>query len=192
MLSPRFSLLVLWLLAAYYLLNLVRYSLLATHGQLLPLSSLMSSADRCTSSRIDHPCSRFVILLFAPQHVNVLLTDVLRSLESAYYSYHSTLIASYTLFLVARIFLFEICCFMLADRCALLSSCFSLLFASHSVLLTRILLLADCCFMFLISLILIKYPKLVTFINLNMTRSFRSNGVVLNLWEHNFGQILKK
>ena len=83
---------------------------------------------------------------------------------------------------------------MLADRCALLSSCFSLLFASHSVLLTRILLLADCCFMFLISLILIKYPKLVTFMNLNMTRSFRSNGngVVLNLWEHNFGQILKK
>ena len=91
--------------------------------------------------------SRFSIL-FASQHVNILLTDARRSLQSAYYSYHSTLITSYTSFLVARRSLFEICCFLLADSFALLSSCSSLLFASHSVLGTRILLLADCCFLF--------------------------------------------
>ena len=87
-------------------------------------------------------------VLFASQHVNILLTDARRSLQSAYYIHHSTLIASQTLFLVARRSLFEICCFLLADPFALLNSCFSLLFASHSVLVTRILLLADSCFLF--------------------------------------------
>ena len=47
------------LLAAHYLQNPARYSLLATHGQLSLLSSrLMSSTDCCKSLRIDHPCWR--------------------------------------------------------------------------------------------------------------------------------------
>ena len=97
LLSSRFSLLVQWLLAAYYLLNPARYSFLATPGHLSLLSSrLMSSADRCTSSRIDHPCSRcfirfstrkyppqcsshaVVFLLFISQHANRLLHFVSR------------------------------------------------------------------------------------------------------------------
>ena len=106
-------------------------------------------------------------VLFASYHVNLLLTDARRSLQSAYYSDHSTLITSRTFFLVARRSLFEICCFLLADRFALLSSCFSLLFASHTVLVTRILLLADCCFLFLF--FLIEWPKLFTLMTLNVT-----------------------
>ena len=126
----------------YCTLFVIPYSLRTAQLSLLP-SCLVSSADRCTSSRIVHPCSRCV------NHVNLLLTDARRSLQSAYYSNHSTLIASHILFLVARRCLFKICCFLIADRFALLSSCFSLLFASHSVVFTRILLLADCCFLFL-------------------------------------------
>lgn len=50
------------LLAAHYLQNPARYSLLATDGQPSLLSSrLMSSADFCKSLRIDHPCWRCVI-----------------------------------------------------------------------------------------------------------------------------------
>ena len=55
-------------------------------------------------------------VLFASHHVILLLTDARRSLQSANYSHHSTLIASYTLFLVVRRSLIEICCFLLADR----------------------------------------------------------------------------
>ena len=86
-------------------------------------------------------------VLFAFHRVNLLLTDARRSPQSAYYSHHSTLIASHTLYLVVRRFLIEICCFLLADRYALLNSYLSLLFASHSVLVTRILLLDYCCFL---------------------------------------------
>ena len=168
LLSCPFSLLAQWLLAAYYLPSPARYSLLATHGQL----SLLSSRVRMIIPALG--------VLFASPNVNILLTDARHSLQSAHYSYHSTLIASYTLFLLARRSLFEICCFLLADRCPLLSSCFPLLFAFHSVLVTRILLLADCCFLFLISLILIKCTKLFTLVNLNTTRNFRSNGLGLN------------
>ena len=97
LLRSRFSLLVQWLHAAYYLLNPARYSFLATPGHLSLLSSrLMSSADRCTSLRIDHPCSRcfirfstrkyppqcssnaVVFLLFISQHANRLLHFVSR------------------------------------------------------------------------------------------------------------------
>ena len=86
------------LLAAHYLQNPARYSLLATHGQLSLLSSrLMSSADCCKSLRIDHPCWQCVIrfstrkypphwcsslaavcLLFISQHANHLLHLVSR------------------------------------------------------------------------------------------------------------------
>ena len=84
------------LLAAHFLQNPARYSLLATHGQLSLLSSrLMSSTDRCKSLRID-PCWRCVIrfstrkyppqcsslaavcLLFISQHANHLLHLVSR------------------------------------------------------------------------------------------------------------------
>ena len=81
------------LLAAHFLQNPARYSLLATHGQLSLLSSrLMSSTDCCKSLRIDHPCWRCVIkypphwcsslaavcLLFISQHTNHLLHLVSR------------------------------------------------------------------------------------------------------------------
>ena len=112
-------------------------------------------------------------VLFASHHVNLLLTDARRSLQSAYYSHHSTLIASHTLFLVARRSLFEICCFLLAVRFALLSSSRFSLRPTRFLLHTRILLLADCCFLFLISLI--KGPKLCTLMSLNVTLIFRSN-----------------
>ena len=95
------------------------------------------------------PCGLFIPargVLFASQHLSHLLTDARRSLQPAYYSHHSTLIASHTLFLDAHRSLLEICCFLLADCFALNSSCFSLLFVSHSVLVSLTLLLADCCF----------------------------------------------
>ena len=163
----------------YCILLVTPYSLLTPlTAQLSLLSSrLVSSADRYTYSRIVHPCSRCVIH-FSP-----------RKSPPHAHRYHSTLIASQTLFLVARRSLFEICCFLLADRFALLNSCFSLLFASHSVLVTGILLLADSCFLILISLI--KGPKLFTLMTLNLTRIFRSIGLGLNLWEHNLGQIFQ-
>ena len=133
------------LLAAHYLQNPARpYSLLTGNCRfsLLALCRPLIAASLCG---LIIPAGD---VLFASQHVNILLTDARRSLQSTYYSYHSTLITSYTSFLVARRSLFEICCFLLADSFALLSSCSSLLFASHSVLGTRILLLADCCFLF--------------------------------------------
>ena len=111
-------------------------------------------------------------------------------MQSAYYSHHSTLIASHTLFLVARRSLFKICCSLIADRFALLSSCFSLFYASHSVLVTLILLLTD--YYFLILLFLIKGPKLFTLMTLNVTPIFMSNWVGLNLWERNLRQIFSK
>ena len=86
--------------------------------------------------------------------------------------------------------MFEICCFLHADRFALLTSCFSILFASRSVLVSRVLLLADCCFLFFI--FLIKGLKLFTLMTSNVTPNFTSNGVGLKLWGRNWGQIFQK
>ena len=74
------------------------------------------------------------VVLFVSHRVNLLLTDACRSLQWACDSHHSTLIASHTLFLVARRSLLEICCFLFADHFVLLSSCISLLFVSCSVI----------------------------------------------------------
>ena len=135
------------LLAAHYLQNPARSCLLATHGQLSLLSSrLMSSADCCKSLRIDHPCWRCVIRFLTRKYPPHWCSS-LAAVCLLFISQH----ANHLLHLVSRcsqIPLFEICCFLLADSFALLSSCSSLLFASHSVLGTRILLLADCCFLF--------------------------------------------
>ena len=142
--AALFSFLICSLRITYRIPLVIRYSLLTGNCRfsLLALCRPLIAASLCG---LIIPASD---VLFASQHVNILLTDARRSLQSAYYSYHSTLITSYTSFLVARRSLFEICCFLLADSFALLSSCSSLLFASHSVLGTRILLLADCCFLF--------------------------------------------
>ena len=59
-----------------------------------------------------------------------------------------------------------------------------------SVLVIRILLLIDCCFLFLI--FLIKGPKLFSVNSLNVTPIFRSTEVELALWEHNLRQIFQK
>ena len=135
--------------AARCLLLTESCSLFLTRYSRATVASLFSTHVFCWSLHVF--CGLIIPnhgVLFASQYINILLTNARRSLQSAYYSYHSTLIASYTLFLVARRSLFEIYCYLLTELFALLSSCFSFSFASHSILATRILLLADCCFLF--------------------------------------------
>ena len=55
---------------------------------------------------------------------------------------------------------------------------------SYSYLAARRLLLSVFIFIFLI-----REPKLFTLMTINVTPIFRYNGVGLNLWEHNLGQI---
>ena len=168
LLSCRFSLLARLVLAAYYLLQPARSYLLATHRP--TVASVFSPRVVRWSLHVLAACE----LLFASHKVN-LLPHWCSSLAAVYYSHHSTLIASHTLFLVVCRSLFEICCFLPADRFALLSSCFSLLFETRWVLVSRILLLADCSFLFFV--FLIKGPKLFTLMTPNITTNFTSNGV---------------
>ena len=132
------------LLAAYYLLNPARYSLLATHGQLSLLSSrLMSSADCCKSLRIDHPCWRCVIrfstrkypphwcsslaavcLLFISQHANRLLHLVSRCSQIPVWN---ILLSAHRTFRPAQFLFFVL-------FCVTLHSCYSYLTARRLLL----------------------------------------------------------
>ena len=134
----------------------------------------MSSADRCTSSRIDRPCARCIIRFSKreyPPHSCSSLAAFFLPFISQY--------ANRLLHLVSRCSQIPVRNLLFSARRSLRPAQFFFLSASHSVLVTRILLLADCCFLFLICLILIKCQKLFTLMNLNLTRGFRSNGVGL-------------
>ena len=90
-----------WLLAVCFSLFAFCFSLISSRFSLLArflslLSSrLVSSADRCTSSRIVHPCSRCVIR-FSPHKYPPQWCSSLAAVP--YYSHHRTLIAFHTMF----------------------------------------------------------------------------------------------